>query len=115
MPGTVVDFRPQYLGQGLVLFVDLSDLVEPRQFDAGNPQPFLHILSSQARFRVEDEIDVGLRHGFIGGKVGAAGNFVDLRKADAAEDIVDFTVVLQGREIAQKVDRPAATRLFFQQ
>ena len=94
--------------------MDLSDLVKTSQFDAGNPQALFHILSGQARFRVEDEIDVGLGHGFIGIKVGTAGNLVDLIKADASQDIVQFAVILQGREIAQEVDCPAAARLFFQ-
>lgn len=112
MPGTVIDGRPQYLSQGLILFVDLGDLVETGQFDAGNTQALFHILGSQARFRVEDDVDVGLGHGLIGGKVGTAGNLIDLIKADASQDVVQLAVVLQGREIAQEIDRPAAARLF---
>ena len=40
MPGTVIDGRPQYLSQGLILFVDLGDLVETVSSMLGIPRRF---------------------------------------------------------------------------
>ena len=72
MPGTVINFCIQYLRQGLVLLMNLSDLLKPGQLDTGNPQALFHILGSQARFRIEDQIDISLGHGLIGRKIGTA-------------------------------------------
>ena len=89
-------------------------LVETGQFDAGNTQAFFHILGSQARFRLRMMLTLAGTW-LIGGKVGTAGNLIDLIKADASQDVVQLAVVLQGREIAQEIDCPAVARLFFQQ
>ena len=110
----VIQVCSQDIGQGFILFVDLINLVEAGQLNGRNVQPLLQIRGGRSGLRVQDQVEVGLRHIHKGVKILTGRNLADLPKARLSQQIEQLRSAVQRGEITQQIDRPGILLLFLQ-
>ena len=110
----VIQVCSQDIGQGFILFVDLIHLVEAGQLNGGDIQPLLQIRGGRSGLRVQDQVEVGLRHIHKGVEILTGRNLADLPQARLFQQIEQLRSAVQRGEIAQQIDGSGILPLFLQ-
>ena len=113
--GEIVDRDSEGGSQKLILAVDLVHLIDTGKLDPRNAKALFHVLCGEARFWVQNQVEIRLGHLQIFVKCLAPGDFPDVFETEAAQNLVELAVVLVGGERAEEVHARAALFALFEE
>ena len=102
--GVIVEGHAERRAERVILRGDPVHLVEPCQFDRGGAESLLQVLCGRSCLRIQDQIEIGLRHGKKVVVVPAGGHFADRADADLPQKITKFAVPADRCKIAHDID-----------